>query len=89
MIMVKHDIWGKAAKRRGDAVSPATINAHWVEVKKQIVGRGLCNVPTWALLEELKRRKGVTYMAKATGDFVGCIENAPAVALTVKLPLED
>lgn len=49
----------------------------------------LCNVPTWALLEELKRRKGVTYAARATGDLVGCIESAPAVALTVKLPLED
>ena len=46
-------------------------------------------VPTWALLEELKRRKGVTYAAKATGDLVGCIESAPAVAITVKLPLEE
>lgn len=53
------------------------------------VGWNLDCVPTWALLEELKRRKGVTYAAKATGDLVGCIETAPAVALTVKLPLED
>ena len=49
----------------------------------------LSGVPTWALIEELKKRPGVTFRANTTKEgLVGTFEHAPAVVFTVKLPLE-
>jgi hypothetical protein len=47
-------------------------------------------VPTWALIEELKKRPGVVYRANATDKgLVGWFEHAPAIILGVKLPVND
>ena len=47
-------------------------------------------IPTWALIEELKKRPGVVYRASASDDrLVGWFEHAPAIVMAVKLPLED
>ncbi len=49
----------------------------------------LFDVPTWALIEELKKRPGVTFRANTTKEgLVGTFEHAPAMVFTVKLPLE-
>ena len=49
----------------------------------------LSAAPTWALIEELKKRPGVTFRANTTKEgLVGTFEHAPAVVFTVKLPLE-
>jgi hypothetical protein len=46
--------------------------------------------PTWALIEELKKRPGVVYRANATDKgLVGWFEHAPAIILGVKLPVND
>jgi hypothetical protein len=50
----------------------------------------LFEVPTWALIEELKKRPGVVYRANATDKgLVGWFEHAPAIILGVKLPVND
>jgi hypothetical protein len=50
----------------------------------------LFDVPTWALIEELKKRPGVTFRANTTKDgLVGTFEHAPAMVFTVKLPIEE
>ncbi len=47
-------------------------------------------VPTWALIEELKNRPGVTFRANTTKEgLVGTFEHAPAMVFTVKLPIEE
>ena len=47
-------------------------------------------VPTWALIEELKKRPGVTFRANTTKEgLVGTFERAPAMVFTVKLPIES
>jgi hypothetical protein len=47
-------------------------------------------VPTWALIEELRKRPGVVYRANATDKgLVGWFEHAPAMVFTVKLPIEE
>ena len=49
----------------------------------------LSMVPTWALIEDLKKRPGVTFRANTTKEgLVGTFEHAPAMVFTVKLPLE-
>jgi hypothetical protein len=49
----------------------------------------LHNIPTWALIEELKNRPGVIFRANTTKEgLVGTFERAPAMVFTVKLPLE-
>ena len=50
----------------------------------------LSMLPTWALIEELKNRTGVTFRANTTTDgLVGTFEHAPAMVFTVKLPIEE
>jgi len=47
-------------------------------------------VPTWALIEELKKRPGVIFRANTTKEgLVGTFERAPAIILGVKLPVND
>lgn len=49
----------------------------------------LSMLPTWALIEELKKRPGVTFRANTTKDgLVGTFEHAPAMVFTVKMPIE-
>ena len=49
----------------------------------------LSMLPTWALIEELKNRPGVTFRANTTKEgLVGTFEHAPAMVFTVKLPIE-
>lgn len=47
-------------------------------------------IPTYALIEELKNRPGVTFRANTTKEgLVGTSEHAPAMVFTVKLPIEE
>jgi hypothetical protein len=47
-------------------------------------------IPTWALIEELKNRPGVTFRTNTTKEgLVGTFERAPAMVFTVKLPVND
>ena len=56
---------------------------------KAVAKEYIHDAPTWALIEELKNRPGVTFRANTTKDgLVGTFEHAPAMVFTVKLPLE-
>lgn len=57
---------------------------------KAVAKEYIHDAPTWALIEELKKRPGVVYRANATDDgLVGWFEHAPAIVVAVKLPIEE